>query len=193
MRGKAQQGGRAKKKTWITPAYAGKSTTHPRAGTSLWDHPRVCGEKPSSAVTLMVTVGSPPRMRGKENRKWQIFADVRITPAYAGKSLNGWRKVKAAGDHPRVCGEKPDDAQDKRLDEGSPPRMRGKAGGLHVVHAPHGITPAYAGKRNSAGMQGSRNGDHPRVCGEKGYHFFLLCHIRGSPPRMRGKVHDSRC
>ena len=65
--------------------------------------------------------------------------------------------------------------------------MRGK-----VPKAPRhlgrgGITPAYAGKRELAACCGFHHGDHPRVCGEKGWQTTLAKHLTGSPPRMRGK------
>ena len=50
------------------------------------------------------------------------------------------------------------------------------------------VSPAYAGKRACTPCCTPVCGDHPRMCGEKhpqglGQHF-----VRGSPPRMRGKV-----
>ena len=81
-------------------------------------------------------------------------------------------------------------------EQGSPPRMRGKA--LYHVHLQviRGITPAYAGKRCPlwAPRQGQR--DHPRVCGEKTMQLRSIPKIQGSPPRMRGKGlqgHQARC
>ena len=86
-------------------------------------------------------------MRGKE--KWQkLFACwTRITPAYAGKSLSARKASDAYEDHPRVCGEKPFFTLSMALFMGSPPRMRGKATCACGVVDEHGITPAYAGKR----------------------------------------------
>ena len=53
----------------------------------------------------------------------------RITPAHAGKRLLGRLPGMGGPDHPRACGEK--DLSEAGADElgGSPPRMRGKAGG----------------------------------------------------------------
>ena len=50
----------------ITPAYAGKSAALSCHPNSDQDHPRVCGEKHSSAPAAHNDTGSPPRMRGKE-------------------------------------------------------------------------------------------------------------------------------
>ena len=46
-------------------------------------------------------------MRGKGDYKKEEWNAFRITPAYAGKSPrdSGW--IRLAGDHPRLCGEKP--------------------------------------------------------------------------------------
>ena len=49
----------------ITPAYAGKSP-FPECGR--WrpgDHPRMCGEKQAQMDCIQLSLGSPPRMRGK--------------------------------------------------------------------------------------------------------------------------------
>ena len=74
---------------------------------------------------------------------------------------------------------------------GSPPPMRGKVSAIRITSKIHGITPAYAGKRQNMNMQKNAQGDHPRLCGEK-------CILRqsdpaavGSPPPMRGKALNS--
>ena len=76
--------------TGITPAYAGKSRVAALRLTLHRDHPRVCGEKPAVAVLFSKTMGSPPRMRGKDFLSRVLFALIRITPAYAGKSYHRW-------------------------------------------------------------------------------------------------------
>lgn len=49
------------------------------------DHPRVCGEKMTSPVVMVSSMGSPPRMRGKERALLCSFPSPGITPTYAGK------------------------------------------------------------------------------------------------------------
>mgnify|MGYP006907163326 CR=1 FL=1 len=51
-------------------------------------------------------LGSPPRVRGKEQAENLDGVDMRITPACAGKSYRGAEHFKEIEDHPRVCGEK---------------------------------------------------------------------------------------
>ena len=53
---------------------------------------------------------------------------------------------------------------------------------------PMGITPAYAGKRDSVRCSSGFRRDHPRLCGEKPEHGKICLLLMGSPPPMRGKV-----
>ena len=70
----------------ITPAYAGKRLDFYAFSFSLWDHPRLCGEK------LVVSTSNSSRHR--------------ITPAYAGKRKGHQAYSQVSWDHPRLCGEK---------------------------------------------------------------------------------------
>ena len=127
-------------------------------------------------------------MRGKANIG-RSFLHVRgITPAYAGKRMETMTRRHAVGDHPRVCGEKISGTTLITTQQGSPPRMRGKAPSLRERLHWHRITPAYAGKSGiSPGFLLSYR-DHPRVCGEKLGVVKLIPQLPGSPPRMRGKA-----
>ena len=71
---------------------------------------------------------------------------------------------------------------------GSPPRMRGKAVPAALPDVTHGITPAYAGKRNGRCSCSTAGRDHPRVCGEKPSNRCSAFASPGSPPRVQGKV-----
>ena len=90
----------------ITPAYAGKRDNGRLLGADGMDHPRVCGEKWPRYRHHQRAVGSPPRMRGKAFCASFKVLFKGITPAYAGKRNHQSRALSAAGDHPRVCGEK---------------------------------------------------------------------------------------
>ena len=106
MRGKETKSLDAKSGYRITPAYAGKRQLGEETIVNE-DHPRVCGEKLTIINYINIWVGSPPRMRGKGLIKHFSCLEIRITPAYAGKShMHSWFNP-CAKDHPRVCGEKP--------------------------------------------------------------------------------------
>ena len=106
-----------------------------------------------------------------------------------------------------MCGEKSEAIALSLTVQGSPPRMRGKAGrqlgigglvgitpacaGKVRVQAPvqehRGITPAHAGKRPGWADSGCQRGDHPCVCGEKIFEHPVSLANQGSLPRVRGK------
>ena len=88
MRGKEQRMREARNSAGITPAYAGKSGEYMAGEDQYGDHPRVCGEKGSSQKIQETTLGSPPRVRGKDFFKRPGKEEPGITPAYAGKRLS---------------------------------------------------------------------------------------------------------
>ena len=132
----------------ITPAYAGKRRGWYNWLHSLWDHPRLCGEKVTFPQQLISHKGSPPPMRGKVRRLHSVLARFGITPAYAGKSASTRSADRCMQDHPRLCGEKAGGVKMEIDVKGSPPPMRGKEFPSKISTYPRRITPAYAGKRN---------------------------------------------
>ena len=172
---------------WITPACAGKRIKLRKRHSICGDHPRVCGEKRGFHLNTLASTGSPPRVRGKEKGRRDGCDHQRITPAYAGKSSHFLLRKRSKWDHPRVCGEKITDETIGVVIQGSPPRVRGKVSVLLVDVVMLRVTPAYAGKRLWETPLLCRNGDHPRVCGEKFNLKEMSKTLLGSPPRMRGK------
>ena len=148
----------------------------------------MCGEKALSTFSSRKNSGSPPRMRGKGCYMQELSGETGITPAYAGKRQRRATACTWLRDHPRVCGEKDAICKSCPARQGSPSRMRGKAGwplcGLPCI----GITPAYAGKSQPWRSYSQRRWDHPRVCGEKRPAVDGKRPLRGSPPHVRGKV-----
>ena len=85
-------------------------------------------------------------MRERPTLIARIRALLRITPAYAGKTIMYSAQILADGDHPRVCGKDISISLLFFFLLGSPPRMRErrlKSIGYKVCDR---ITPAYAGK-----------------------------------------------
>ena len=133
--------------TRITPACAGKRAIWYLSIWMKWDHPRVCGEKSVRLSAVWCTPGSPPRVRGKVPLDTVRLLWYRITPACAGKRRAPTNNRLRMRDHPRVCGEKPNDAARLSRFTGSPPRVRGKEPTGQLVGQMIRITPACAGKR----------------------------------------------
>ena len=130
----------------ITPAYAGKSVFPNVLDPFRQDHPRLCGEKRPWLSVATLPPGSPPPMRGKEERESASKLAGGITPAYAGKSTSDIGEIGESGDHPRLCGEKNNRPTSEADRQGSPPPMRGKGGSGFSLTSTYRITPAYAGK-----------------------------------------------
>ena len=172
----------------ITPAHAGKSGNGSCLRSSMRDHPRACGEKMIRSIWKRGKQGSPPRMRGKAKETGRTGTMLRITPACAGKSGISYLDARISADHPRVCGEKDEGWNGLAAKGGSPPRVRGKAHLHYNCRRARRITPACAGKSVSARRICRSFQDHPRVCGEKRGDYVNRFSLRGSPPRVRGKV-----
>ena len=146
-------------------------------------------------------------MRGKVFSVCIGITNVRITPAYAGKRSISRSNLPLKRDHPRLCGEKiyfrsnlPLKRDHPRLcgeklislhksssERGSPPPMRGKVFFNDFSHGLLRITPAYAGKSQTASPCTCSTRDHPRLCGEKHQLGENSHQNQGSPPPMRGK------
>ena len=174
----------------ITPAWAGKSFCRHSHVIQNADHPRVGGEKPSTYQVEYWALGSPPRGRGKDERRRPGEIRARITPAWAGKSWPLRDIHNLVWDHPRVGGEKFVRYGYKFPVGGSPPRGRGKVPETYRYVAGYGITPAWAGKSLGICACFPLVQDHPRVGGEKFAFLVFAPDVLGSPPRGRGKVYD---
>ena len=90
----------------ITPAYAGKRELRTGHAVATEDHPRIRGEKDLVIIFKALSQGSPPHTRGKVSLLLTFREDMRITPAYAGKSFRESWRWRRARDHPRIRGEK---------------------------------------------------------------------------------------
>ena len=118
-----------------------------RSATNVEDHPRVCGEQAHMHHHQSLLSGSPPRVRGTDEKTGMRTVDVRITPACAGnRRYAGWGGRRGA-DHPRVCGEQLGGAIPRPYFLGSPPRVRGTVHKIPIKAYLGGITPACAGNR----------------------------------------------
>ena len=126
-------------------------------------------------------------MRGKANFQLVCSVCLRITPAYAGKSVPAKCRATFYRDHPRICGEKSTKDGNSAEVIGSPPHMRGKVQMNSRSFKSNRITPAYAGKRKLWNPSRAACEDHPRICGEKFPTLRKTAAWQGSPPHMRGK------
>ena len=192
MRGKAFQARIPQKGKGITPAYAGKRWRRVLSVSMSWDHPRLRGEKGNPESGRYFRFGSPPPTRGKGRRKLWLTFRLRITPAYAGKSVWEVSYGATTKDHPRLRGEKVPVGKAGEENPGSPPPTRGKEGRPGNRFVSSRITPAYAGKSQRTASGPAEIEDHPRLRGEKPNTDTPRVTVEGSPPPTRGQAHLPR-
>ena len=172
----------------IIPADAGSTFLRIAKARTLGDHPRGCGEHSTGCSKPRLRQGSSPRMRGAQNNDRKLMAQVRIIPADAGSTSYRRLTTRSPWDHPRGCGEHPNQVAVNEMQQGSSPRMRGapalKAGCRYVGR----IIPADAGSTRAVYHPIAALGDHPRGCGEHGFLVVFIMSPLGSSPRMRGAL-----
>ena len=166
MRGEQFLSRNTRNRAGITPAYAGRTVIQSLSVGPQQDHPRVCGENRRLLAPCRGCRGSPPRMRGELVISSPQVGEGRITPAYAGRTGPGTRRVRSRWDHPRVCGENASVVSTRIPLSGSPPRMRGERRDHQASCRRRRITPAYAGRTCPMHRPAIGRPDHPRVCGE---------------------------
>ena len=96
-------------------------------------------------------IGSSPLTRGKAAISKGISNNLRIIPAYAGKSDGTTPFGAMVRDHPRLRGEKAEFEKMQSAQPGSSPLTRGKVNVKGAVSYIGRIIPAYAGKSGSIG------------------------------------------
>ena len=172
----------------IIPACAGNTLPRARATCRTRDHPRVCGEHETHPVTVAMTLGSSPRVRGTPVVVLSVSVRFGIIPACAGNTQGRIGVNVAVRDHPRVCGEHETNTAKGRRFKGSSPRVRGTQveGGMLVQ--PVGIIPACAGNTRCPAARRALSRDHPRVCGEHPSPSARGLRPSGSSPRVRGTL-----
>ena len=146
------------------------------------------GEKRPTLTKLRSRKGSPPHGRGKVTGWCRAVDPVRITPAWAGKSVAYCWALGAREDHPRMGGEKCGAERKSPSPAGSPPHGRGKVRFCLLRSVSCRITPAWAGKRKWSCHTMKAPGDHPRMGGEKQTSPPEIGRPLGSPPHGRGKA-----
>ena len=187
VRGRQRDGGFYPPTLRFTPACAGQTIQRAPLQRQRSVHPRVCGADALCPPLLALSGGSPPRVRGRRERRVHILLLARFTPACAGQTPD--RKVYRCmyTVHPRVCGA------DVRLNWkepsafGSPPRVRGRLDIERLSDEIGRFTPACAGQTSCPLSSLALYPVHPRVCGADRRLLLGEEEVDGSPPRVRGR------
>ena len=150
------------------------------------DHPRLRGEHMNTNITNALSPGSPPPTRGTHEQRQLIMKEYRITPAYAGNTIEIVSKFNSSWDHPRLRGEHLTLRTIRNLIRGSPPPTRGTQLKRCKIGLYGGITPAYAGNTSPLEIAKFESEDHPRLRGEHQKCYDVEEIEIGSPPPTRG-------
>ena len=113
----------------ITPACAGKTVHLEAHGHVYQDHPRMCGKDVNQICKIFDRSGSPPHVRERPTAVSSDDLAFGITPACAGKTLQGYSNDNDVRDHPRMCGKDPICDSRPFYMLGSPPHVRER----HVI------------------------------------------------------------
>ena len=130
-------------------------------------------------------MGSPPLTR--ERLYWHLYEKFseRITPAYAGKTINPVVQNSSTEDHPRLRGKDTCSLLTLLQKIGSPPLTRERLHQLHFLLHSLKDHPRLRGKDPFLTFGPALLRDHPRLRGkdEDGKKFESL--TEGSPPLTR--------
>ena len=89
----------------FTPTCVGKAPTWNRCTGPGTVHPHVCGEGRSLSFNRLQSLGSPPRVWGRQRRPRTLVGYVRFTPTCVGKAIAvSATAARSGGSPPRVWG-----------------------------------------------------------------------------------------
>ncbi len=174
-----------------TPTYVGTTCGQPPTPAPGKEHPHVCGDNTSYALSYHLQLGTPPRM-------W-------------GQRRNTFSASPTASEHPHVCGDNNGVIPGRGYWRGTPPRMWGQltllgSGGLGLGTPPrmwgqltralrlqgaNRNTPTYVGTTAGFHRRGSGAAEHPHVCGDNVGAPENPARPSGTPPRMWGQLQPS--
>ena len=188
MRGKpvaaASAGGLAR----YIPACAGEASFPQVNPPERRVHPRVCGGSAVRRQERAKRGGTSPRVRGKHRRIAETGRVMRYIPACAGEARCRRPRRRPGRVHPRVCGGSDCRRRIGLATRGTSPRVRGKPFAKSNIQQGCRYIPACAGEAIPGGNRRSDSGVHPRVCGGSASPRRAVKSVRGTSPRVRGKL-----
>ena len=131
-------------------------------------HPRVCGERSTSAPLTKTSDGSSPRVRGTLVCRPSDRVRARFIPACAGNAADQVIKVAHPGRFIPACAGNARRSRRQGIAPRFIPACAGNAHGLSdISDIEHRFIPACAGNAASSDEIGRLVSVHPRVCGER--------------------------
>ena len=168
------------------PACAGNARTPGGAAGTGAVHPRMRGERASSSVACVYTVGSSPHARGTRLCGPHTASLCRFIPACAGNAARHDGTRRRTTVHPRMRGERRGCADRRPARAGSSPHARGTLWVSHESEAHGRFIPACAGNAPAWSRLSTGFPVHPRMRGERFVAAWCDALGRGSSPHARG-------
>ena len=172
----------------IIPTRVGTRLTKNGYLSDEFDHPHACGDKTVSAVPLLISILSSPRVWGQDFI-WSITStSTYIIPTRVGTRHYPANLSKTAGDHPHACGDKSSLSFLAKEEQGSSPRVWGQALATSSSSYGRGIIPTRVGTSTHLRAKSLSAQDHPHACGDKQLATCFTTITLGSSPRVWGQV-----
>ena len=166
-RGTHGRGQRPRDDRRFIPAYAGNAAVSIAVRSGRPVHPRIRGERMTTARRRWAMPGSSPHTRGTRGGCHQSRLGKRFIPAYAGNARKRSARSRGRAVHPRIRGERPQLMTQWPPLCGSSPHTRGtRRCGLCRVRVVRFI-PAYAGNASDRLRPIWTGTVHPRIRGER--------------------------
>ena len=191
MRGALRQVADKRHRHRFIPAHAGSTPPIRQRSARYSVHPRACGEHRPILLTMLLCLGSSPRMRGARRRITNMDRVRRFIPAHAGSTEVTQDGIFHGPVHPRACGEHSAAVSFARWFPGSSPRMRGALPYQFSDLLLRRFIPAHAGSTVRCADGRQDQAVHPRACGEHCTMTRPMRTVVGSSPRMRGALGSS--
>ncbi len=191
-RGRPLPGGVSISSRGLTPAQAGTASGCLPRSPAWRAHPRAGGDGWTARRERVLSVGSPPRRRGRLAIGGLGREVGGLTPAQAGTAMSEGRQLPAGWAHSRAGGDGPGQLAYNQGNAGSPPRRRGRPPARPWQAPSPRLTPAQAGTapRTAGRVRSARA--HPRAGGDGSRTGHSCLGAEGSPPRRRGRLPDVR-
>ena len=174
------------------PACAGNADGSTGRGFIVAVHPRMRGERMRQILIEAARRGSSPHARGTRTLDAVVTLFKRFIPACAGNAKGHGSIRLRMSVHPRMRGERPNDAEQDAVGHGSSPHARGTQSFSLSIIIPWRFIPACAGNAWMNPVNWRESSVHPRMRGERTVVSRSTSAAVGSSPHARGTRHPGR-
>ena len=176
------------------PARAGEPGTSCRTSPFRGVYPRTCGGTNAHSLSLSISKGLSPHVRGNPSSTGPCGLHGGSIPARAGEPARSGTQGRKVRVYPRTCGGTASFLIGSGTGEGLSPHVRGNQLNRPVKGTRIGSIPARAGEPRHHAGQAWIQRVYPRTCGGTTSQnqratrpTGLSPHVRGNPPFLRSR------